>query len=131
MLRIMSIDYVNLATLVAVAAARSIWSIARRPILLLTATLVFVISAAASLTLSGLVFTGWWQGFFLELGVGLLIAGIVDIAILGALHGLIEGEGDGETTAIYQLTAAVNRVETLLKTPGAATGQSASTGEVG
>ena len=83
----------------------------------------------ASLTLSGLVFTGWWQGFFLELGVGLLIAGIVDIAILGALHGLIEG--DGETAAIHQLIAAMNRVETLLKTPGAAAGQSASTGTVG
>jgi hypothetical protein len=37
------------------------------------------------------VFQGWWQAFSLELGVGLLIAGIVDVAVLGALHELIEG----------------------------------------
>jgi hypothetical protein len=64
----------------------------------LAATLAFVISAAASFTLSGLVFTGWWQGFFLELSVGLLIAGIADIAILGALRGLIEGGGQSACT---------------------------------
>jgi hypothetical protein len=30
--------------------------------------------------------------FSLELGVGLLIAGIVDVAVLSALHELIEGD---------------------------------------
>lgn len=68
-------------------------TIARRPILLFLVTLAFVLSAVLLLALSGLVFRGWWQGFCLELGVGLFIAGIVDVAILGALHGLIEGNG--------------------------------------
>jgi hypothetical protein len=72
-------------------AVRAIIKVARRPILLLAVTLAFVACAALSLALSGVVFRGWWQSFFLELGVGLLIAGIVDVAILGALHGLIEG----------------------------------------
>ena len=68
-------------------------TIARRPILLFLVTLAFVLSAVLSLALSGLVFTGWWQAFCQALGVGLLLAGIVDVAILGALHGLIEGDG--------------------------------------
>jgi hypothetical protein len=67
--------------------------IARRPVLLFVVTLGFVVSAVLLLALSGLVFRGWWQAFCLEFGVGLLIAGIVDVAILGALHGLIEGDG--------------------------------------
>lgn len=71
--------------------AQIIVKVARRPILLLAVTLAFVTSAILSLALSGIVFHGWWQDFFLELGVGLLIAGVVDVAILGALHGLIEG----------------------------------------
>src|ERR1700683_1795018 len=72
-------------------AVGAVIKVARRPILLLAVTLAFVACAVLSLALSGVVFRGWWQGFFLELGVGLLIAGIVDVAILGALHGLIEG----------------------------------------
>jgi len=71
--------------------AQIIVKVARRPILLLAVTLAFIASAILSLALSGIVFHGWWQDFFLELGVGLLIAGVVDVAILGALHGLIEG----------------------------------------
>ena|SRR5215471_14490975 len=71
--------------------------IARRPMLLFLVTLAFVLGATLSLALSGLVLQGWWQAFCLELGVGLLIAGIVDVAILGALHGLIEGDGNQAT----------------------------------
>ena len=65
--------------------------LARRPILLLLVTSTFVVVAILLLTLSGTVLHGWWQSLFLELGVGVLIAGVVDVAILGALHGLIEG----------------------------------------
>jgi hypothetical protein len=89
MLAPMSLDLVT--TAVTIAALRAVVQVARRPILLLAVTLAFVASAGLSLALSGIVFRGWWQSFFLELGVGLLIAGIVDVAILGALHGLIEG----------------------------------------
>jgi hypothetical protein len=81
-------DPISLATMVVALPVQ----IARRPILLAIVTLTFVASVAVSLILSGVLFRGWWQGFFLELGVGLLIAGIVDVAILGALHALIEGD---------------------------------------
>jgi hypothetical protein len=69
-----------------------IGKILRRPVLLAIVTLSFIVSAAICLILSGLLFQGWWQGFFLALGVGLLVAGIVDVGVIGALHGLIEGE---------------------------------------
>ncbi len=83
--------------------------IARKPALLFLVTLAFVVSAILSLALSGLVFRDWWQGFFLELGVGLLIAGTVDVAVLGALHGLIEGDEsktDSENRLVRTLTGA-------------------------
>jgi hypothetical protein len=67
-----------------------ILTIAHRAILIGLVTLIFVVTSSGLLVLSALIFTGWWQEFFLELGVGLLVAGIVDIAILGALHSLIE-----------------------------------------
>jgi len=70
---------------------RSVLAVARRAILIALVTLLFIVVAVTCLILSGIVFTGWWQAFFLEAGVGLLIAGIVDVAVLGALHGLIEG----------------------------------------
>ena len=57
------------------------------------------------------------QGFFLEFGVGLLIAGIVDVAILSALHGLIEG--DGGKGEISKALSAIHRIEGLLaESPG-------------
>ena len=68
--------------------------IARRPVLLFLVTLGFVVSAVLLLALSGLVFRGLVASILPGIpGVGLLIAGIVDVAILGALHGLIEGDG--------------------------------------
>lgn len=94
------------------ASARALFTVARRPILLLLVTLTFITSAALSLALSAIVFTGWWQGFLLEIGVGLLIAGIVDVAILGALHGLIEGDGDG--ARIRRILDTATRIEALL-----------------
>ncbi len=75
-------------------------------------TFAFVVTATTSLVLSGLPFRGWWQGFFLELGVGLLIAAIVDVAILGALHGLIEG--GREAPEIHQFLQATSRIENQL-----------------
>jgi hypothetical protein len=93
----MAIDVVTIATMaVGVALLKSILTVARRAILIALVTLIFVISSATLLALSAVVLTGWWQDFTLELGVGLLIAGVVDIAILGALHGLIEGTDDGK-----------------------------------
>ena len=87
----------------AVALAGLPTFIARRPVLLFLVTLGFVLAATLSLALSGLVFQGWWQAFCLELGVGLLIAGFVDVAILGALHGLIEGDGNRTKAANIQI----------------------------
>jgi len=44
------------------------------------------------LVVSGVVFRGWWQGFFQNVGVRLLFIGVVNLGILGALRNLIEGE---------------------------------------
>jgi hypothetical protein len=41
--------------------------------------------------LSGVLFHGWWQSFFQGVGVSLLFVGVVNLGILGALRGLIEG----------------------------------------
>jgi hypothetical protein len=74
-----------------VIALKALIATARRPILIALVTFIFVVVSTTFLILSAIVFAGWWQNFFLELGVGLLVAGLVDIAVLGALHSLIEG----------------------------------------
>jgi hypothetical protein len=100
----------------------SVLTVARKPVLLFLVTLTFVILGAASLVLSGLVFRGWWQGFFLEVGVGVLIAGIVDVAVLSALHGLIEGDGNADE--IRQIVeSAVSRMENRLAAQTVAPGE--------
>ncbi len=48
----------------------------------------------------------------LALGVVLLIAGVVDTAALGALHGLIKGNGDG--VAVHSMSEAVTQIEAHL-----------------
>jgi hypothetical protein len=102
------------------ALIRSVIEVARRPVLLAIVTLAFVASAVLCLCLSAIVFSGWWQGFLLELGVGLLIAGIVDVAILGALRGLIEGGVSKESPKIdvQQLLDSTKRIEQLLAERG-------------
>jgi VIT1/CCC1 family predicted Fe2+/Mn2+ transporter len=64
---------------------------ARRPLLLGAVILAFVAGACLCLILSGLTFRGWWQGFFQNLGVSVLLVGVVNLGILGALRGLTEG----------------------------------------
>jgi hypothetical protein len=70
---------------------RELVRVARRPILPGTVILAFVASACLCLVLSGLVFRGWWQGFFQSVGVSLLFVGVINLGILAALRGLIEG----------------------------------------
>jgi hypothetical protein len=89
-----------------------LWAIARKPILIFLVTLAFVILATVLLVLSGLVFHGWWQGFLLELGVGLLVAGVVEVAVLSLLHSLIEG--DGGASEIQQILETISRIENQL-----------------
>jgi hypothetical protein len=71
--------------------ARSVLKIALDLRLLAGVTLLLILSGIVSLLLSGLVFRDWWQGFFLELGVGLLVVSIVEVAVLGTLHELTDG----------------------------------------
>lgn len=91
---------------------------ARRPILLGTVVLAFVASACLCLVLSGLVFRGWWQGFFQSVGVSLLFVGVINLGILAALRGLIEGP-TGATVRDEALqsatTAAVQRTAEELR----------------
>ena len=89
-------DAISLITvaLAAVPAAilRGFWEIARRPILLAAVIFAFIVGAIVSLVLSGIVYHGWWQGFFQNVGVSLLFIGVVNLGILNSLRGLIEGE---------------------------------------
>ena len=71
-------------------------------------TLLLILSGITSLILSGLVFRGWWQGFFLELGVGLLVVSIVEVAVLGVLHALTDGK------KLREILDATNRIENEL-----------------
>jgi hypothetical protein len=73
------------------AAVGALWETIRRPALLVAVILSFVISAVISLIVSGLVFHGWWQAFFQNVGVSLLFVGIINLGILTALRGLTEG----------------------------------------
>jgi hypothetical protein len=50
------------------------------------AVILFTVTGIASLLISGTILDqGWWQSFFLEVGVASLFTGIVDLAILGLL----------------------------------------------
>jgi hypothetical protein len=91
----------DVTTLLIAGILDAIVGIARRPIRIAIVTIAFVAIAAISLVLSGIVFNGWWQGFFQALGVGILLAGIVDVAILGALRGLLEGERQPQEMTDY------------------------------
>jgi hypothetical protein len=70
---------------------RSVIKIALEPLLLGLVTLILILVGILSLALSGLVFHGWWQAVSLELGVGLLVVSIVEVAVLGFLHALTDG----------------------------------------
>ena len=95
-----------------------IW-IARRPILLAAVILSFVASAVLCLVLSAIVFQGWWESFLQGVGVSLLFVGVVDLGILGALRGLIEGPREDSTAGlspetVEQLRAAMESLERKL-----------------
>jgi MFS family permease len=79
-------------TAIPTAILRAFWEIARRPILLAAVIFAFVVGAVLSLVLSGVVYYGWWQSFFQNVGVSLLFVGVVNLGILNSLRGLIEGE---------------------------------------
>jgi hypothetical protein len=83
-----------------------------------------LLSGITSLLLSGLVFRGWWQGFFLELGVGLLVVTVVEVAVLGTLHELTDGK------TLRAILDNTNRIETeVLEISGTtASGGAAETG---
>jgi len=88
-------DPISLASLALLVAGKgllqSVLKVAREPILLGLVTLILVLLGILSLALSGLVFQGWWQAVFLELGVGLLVVSIVEVAVLGFLHAVTDG----------------------------------------
>jgi hypothetical protein len=93
-------------------------SAARRPILLGTIVLAFVASACLCLVLSGLVFRGWWQGFFQSVGVSLLFVGVINLGILAALRGLIDGPtaaADRDRALQSATTAAAQRTAEELR----------------
>jgi hypothetical protein len=119
---------------VAYGAVRVIWAALRRPILLGALILAFVVSAVVCLVVSGLVFRGWWQGFFQNVGVSLLFIGVVNLGILGALRNLIEGEpakpdraagqyrsadAEGGMSVVERLQDVVDRLEQRLADLGA------------
>jgi len=54
------------------------------------------------------VFRSWWQGFFLELGVRLLVVSVVEVAVLGVLHALTDGK------KLREILDATNRIENEL-----------------
>lgn len=70
--------------------ARSAMTVARQPVLIFLVVIAFLACAVFSLALSGLIFYGWWEGFFLEIGVGLLVTGIIDLVVLSALNTFLE-----------------------------------------
>jgi hypothetical protein len=80
------------------AILRTFWEAARRPILLAAIVFAFIVSSVLALVLSGVVFRGWWQGFFQNIGVSLLFVGVVNLGILNAFRGLIEGERSQSTS---------------------------------
>jgi hypothetical protein len=93
--------------------------LAARPVRIAFITLIFIAVALAMLVLSGLVMHGWWQAFFLESGVGTLIAGIVDVAVLSALHDLVEGGGDRKLSVrIDELRRLLDNGEHPTNSPG-------------
>jgi hypothetical protein len=104
-------------TLILAAIALPGW-IASRPVRIALVTLIFVVISVVLLLVSGFVLHGWWQAFFLEAGVGALIAGIVDVAVLSALHDLIEGRGDQKLSVrIDQLRPLFEGIGELPITP--------------
>jgi hypothetical protein len=114
----MSLTTAILATLAA-DPLRLLIYIARRPILLTAVILGFVASAELCLVLSAVVFQGWWESFLQGTGVSLLFAGVVDLGILGALRGLIEGPREDSTAElspemVERLRAAMESLEQKL-----------------
>ena len=96
---------------------RALVHLLRRPLLLAATVFAFVVCAVASLTLSAVVFDGWWQQFFLDAGVSLLFVGVVDLVILGALRTLLESpapEGvapDAPDHGLSEVLAVVQRID--------------------
>lgn len=77
------------------------------------AGLILVMLGIVSLYLSDAVAQGWWQGTSQALGVGFIVAGVVDVLAISGLQGIVQSEdrrinnqarwllrrpsGDGET----------------------------------
>jgi len=99
----------TLVSLAGSGLSRSVIKVALEPILIAAVTLTLILTGIVSLVLSGLVFQGWWQGFSLELGVGLLVVSIVEVAVLGALHALTDGK------MLRRILESTSRIENELK----------------
>src|SRR6266516_4763802 len=74
--------------------------IVRRPLLYAATVLAFVATSILCLVLSGVVFRGWWQSLLQGVGVSLLFVGVVNLGILAALRGLIEGPSRDSTAGL-------------------------------
>ncbi|WP_143234892.1 hypothetical protein [Paractinoplanes atraurantiacus] len=61
------------------------------------AVVAFTVAGTSCVVASGVLFETWWQAFFLEVGVGLLLTGIVDLAILGLISRLSDQASPGGT----------------------------------
>jgi hypothetical protein len=107
----MAIDLVSMAALI-----NALVDLARRPIVLAATILAFVATSIVCLVLSGVLFSGWWESFFQGVGVSLLFVGVVNLGILGALRGLIEGPSRDTLSPeeAQQLRDAVERLERKL-----------------
>ena len=109
----------ELISVIASDPVRFLIDLARRPKLLGAVILGFVASAVVCLVLSAVVFQGWWGSFLQGVGVSLLFVGVVQLGILGALSGLIEGpRGDSSAglspETVDELRAAMESLERKL-----------------
>ncbi|MFG3351030.1 hypothetical protein [Streptomyces sp. NPDC048001] len=111
------------------ALAAALLVSARRYVLGL-AIFVFTISGLTSLMLSAFVFTGWWGDFLINLGLGLVFSGVVDLMILGVIgdlrqrdqkdsrqiHVTLDRGGSDELSSLIAL-ALESRLDIVIRVP--------------
>jgi len=126
-------DVALLASVLTDTLLRSIWSVVRRPVLLLGSVLAFVVAGILALAASGFWTSGWWEDLLLNLGVGLIFVGLIDLVVLGALRGILEGPGNRPASMLpntqtpsvasdrlEEMEGSLARIERMLSAPGAA-----------
>jgi hypothetical protein len=121
-----------IASLVIDTFLRTLWSVVRRPLLLLGTVVAFVVAGILALAASKFWTSGWWEDLLLNLGVGLIFVGLIDLVVLGAVRRIIEGT-DSRSASMFASTPASSadgdrldemarslaRVESMLNASGA------------